>query len=411
MSIPKNILENSFNAKSQCCGCEACVQVCAKNAIKMQEDKEGFLYPKIDDTLCVECGLCEKVCQYINPVNKNTEPQNAFGGHINDAEVLNESTSGGAFSAIADIWCDDNYVILGAEADGLKIRHSFITDKKDLYKFRRSKYSQSVIGNAYKDCKKFLSEGKKVLFSGTPCQIAGLKAFLKEKEFEQLLTIEVICEGVPSPLFVRKLDDKISKEKNGSINSLDYRYKDGNKWDYEVMNISYSSLHNPASGTIKCDRWFNPFWSIWLNHLMSRPSCYKCLYTTSNRMADISLGDLWGVHIYCPDLYNGDRGASLIVTNTDKGKKIAENILKENFIGRELDFSQALKYQGPMRKSIAENPKREDFMQDLKTMDYDSLCKKWAKRPSLKLLISKYVFGTNRQKVWWWNFKKKFKKQ
>ena len=142
---------------------------------------------------------------------------------------------------------------------------------------------------------------------------------------------------------------------------------------------------------------------------MSRPSCYKCLYTTSNRVADISLGDLWGVHIYCPDLYNGDRGASLIITNTDKGKKIAENILKENFIGRELYFSQALKYQGPMRKSIAENPKREDFMQDLKTMDYDSLCKKWAKRPSLKLLISKYVFGTNRQKVWWWNFKKKFK--
>ena len=409
MSVPQNILESGFDAKSQCCGCGACVQVCAKNAIKMQEDDEGFLYPVVDTDLCVECGLCESVCQYIVSVGKNTAPQHAYGGHINNADVLNESTSGGAFSAIADVWCDKNYVIFGAEADGLKIRHSFVSDKNEIGKFRRSKYSQSVIGDSFKECKKCLNEGKKVLFSGTPCQIASLKSFLKEKDYDNLLTVEVICEGVPSPLFVRKLDEKIQKEKKAPIKTLEYRYKDTNKWDYEVMHISYASSDCSRQGTIRCDRWFNPFWSIWLNHLMSRPSCYKCLYTTTNRVADISLGDLWGVHIYCPDLYNGDRGASLIVTNTEKGKCVAESIMQENFVGRELDFSQALKYQGPMRKSIAENPKREEFMRDLKTMDYDSLCKKWAKRPGLKLLISKYIFGTNRQKVWWWRIKERVK--
>lgn len=407
MSVAKKLYNNTFTEKATCCGCEACVQVCPKKAITMQEDDEGFSYPVVDNGLCVECGLCEKVCQYEVEVLKNTEKQNAYGGHINDDKVLNESTSGGAFSAIVDAWCDNNYVIFGAKSEGLKVWHSHITDKKELGSFRRSKYSQSVIGNSYSEVKEYLSQGKKVLFSGTPCQVAGLRAFLRNKDYDNLLTIEVICEGVPSRLFVRKLEEKIQKEKNAIVKSLDYRCKDTNKWDYQVMNISYSSLHNPASGTIKRDRWFNPFWSIWLSHLMSRPSCYKCLYTTSNRVADISLGDLWGVHIYCPDLYNSDKGASLIVANTAKGNDAVKKAMQQNFIGRELEFSQALKYQGPMRKSIAENPDREKFMDDLHTMDYDSLCKKWAKRPSLKLLISKYIYGTNRQKVLWWKFKKK----
>lgn len=410
MSVPKNILESGFDAKSQCCGCGACVQVCAKNAIKMQEDDEGFLYPVVDTDLCVECGLCESVCQYIVSVGKNTAPQHAYGGHINDADVLNESTSGGAFSAIADFWCDENYVIFGAEADGLKIRHSFVTDKNEIGKFRRSKYSQSVIGDSFKECKNFLNDGKKVLFSGTPCQIAGLKSFLKGKDYDNLLTVEVICEGVPSPLFVRKLDEKIQKEKKSSIISLDYRYKDSDRWDYQVMNISYSSTGNSINGTIKYDRWLNPFWSIWLAHLMSRPSCYKCPYTTFNRVADISLGDLWGAYAFCPDLYNKNKGASLIIANTDKGKKIAQNTLKTVFIGREIEFAQALKYQSPMRKNIDINPKRDDFMQDLKAMDYDTICKKYAKRKSLKFLFSKYILGTYRQRAWWKNIKRQLKK-
>lgn len=404
-----NIVEN-FD-KKKCCGCEACAQACPKKAVCMKEDGDGFRYPVVDSELCIDCGLCRKVCQYIEHVEKNTQEQRAFGGHVNDEKILNESTSGGAFSAIVEGFCDENYVIFGAESKGLDVFHSYITEKKDLAKFRRSKYSQSVIGCAYSEAEKFLKTGKKVLFSGTPCQIAGLKAFLRGKEYSNLLTVEVICEGVPSPLFVRKLDEKIRKSKKTYITGIDYRYKDSNKWDYQVMNISYKSLDNSACGAIKTDRWFNPFWSIWLNHLMSRPSCYGCLYTTSKRVADISLGDLWGVHLYCPDLYNSNKGASLIIANTEQGKMLAEKVLKENFSGRELDFMQALKYQGPMRKSIAENPDRDKFMEDVRIMDYDSLCKKWAKPSSLKLLISKYIYGTNSQKVRWWKIKGMFKRK
>lgn len=388
--------------KQLCCGCEACVQICNHQAISMQEDEEGFRYPHIDSHSCVECGLCEKVCQYIHPVAKYEEPQSAFGGYITDKSILLESTSGGAFTAIVNTWCDNDYVIFGAEAEGLEVYHSYITDKQELSKFRRSKYSQSVIGSAYHDAQRFLMSGKKVLFSGTPCQIAGLKAYLSGRTYDHLLTVEVICEGVPSPLFVRKYEEKIRKKYGCGITALDYRYKDGNRWDYEVM---LTSLNHPKGKTIKCDRWLNPFWSIWLNHLMSRPACYKCLYTTTNRIADITLGDLWGVHHCFPDLYNSNKGTSLVITNTAKGERLVRSMMNDLFQGREIKISDAMKYQGPMRKPIAENTNRKEFLADLKDLDYDNICKKWAKPSSIKLLISKYVWGTNRQKVIWWKIK------
>lgn len=150
------------------------------------------------------------------------------------------------------------------------------------------------------------------------------------------------------------------------------------------------------------DRWFNPFWSVWLQHLMSRPSCYKCPFTTSDRVADITLGDLWGVHIYCPELYGQNGGSSLVVCNTEKGKEVFSNAQKQMY-GHELRFEDALKYQGPMRKPIDSNDGRDAFMSDLKSnISFNAINKKWAKKPSIKLLIQKYVWG-NRQKVFVWN--------
>lgn len=160
--------------------------------------------------------------------------------------------------------------------------------------------------------------------------------------------------------------------------------------------------------TIIKDRWFNPFWSIWLNHLMSRPSCYKCRFTTAERGADISLGDLWGVHLYCPELYGSNGGSSLIVCNTEKGKTVVEKAQKLMY-GHELAFEDALMYQSPMRKCISDNPDRERFMEDLQSdMSYNDINKKWAKKPSLKLLWQKYIWG-NRQKVFFWNLKNRNK--
>ena len=399
-------MSNFFDSglKSDCFGCEACVQVCPVGAITMKRDSEKFRYPEIDSAKCINCSACRRVCQSQKEISENTHEKYAFGGHIKDSVVLNESTSGGAFSAIAESWCKENYVIFGAQTDGLSVKHSYITDKKELAKFRRSKYTQSVIGSAYSDAEKFLKEGRNVLFSGTPCQISALNAFLKNKKYDNLLTVEVICEGVPSPLYIDKFAEYL-KDKHGSdVESIDYRFKNRNKWDFEAMQVAFAD-----GRTRKKDRWFNDFWVIWLNHLMSRPSCYKCPFTTTERSADISLGDLWGVHLYCPELYYRNRGASLIVCSTEKGENAvreAEKLLD----GHELKFTDALKYQSPMRKAISENPKRDEFMEDLKSdKKYEEIIETWSSRPSFKLLWSKYVWG-NRQKVFVWNIKNKLGK-
>lgn len=398
------------NIKTECFACEACVQACPQNIISMQMDDEGFYYPELDVNKCNHCNYCHKVCPIEAGIEKFHDEQTVFGGYIKDSKIRGESTSGGAFSAIVENWCDENYVIFGAASDGLNVFHDYITDKKDLHLFRKSKYLQSKIGSAYEDAKNFLIQGKKVVFSGTPCQIAGLKTFLKLYDTTNLLTIEVICEGVPTPLFMKKYDEYLENKYGSKISYLDYRFTDMKsynesgvgRWDFQVM---LTILENKTQK--KIDRWYNPFWNIWLNHLMSRPSCYKCPFTTKQRIADISLGDLWGVHIYCPELYGKNGGSSLIICNSNKGKN-ALDLSKNDLYGHILDIGEAIKYQSPMRKPIDYNENRDEFMIDVKYMDYEQICDKWYEKPSLKLLISKYIWG-NRQKVWLWGILNKFK--
>ena len=404
--------------KSECFGCEACAQICPQSAINICPDDEGFRYPNIDYLKCIECDLCKKVCPFENRIRKHEEDQYVYGGYNTSAEARFESTSGGAFSAIVNAFCDENYVIFGAEANGVFVFHSYVTDKGEMGKYRKSKYSQSSMGSVYKDAKKLLNDGKKVLFSGTPCQIAGLRSYLdvtKTKE-DRLLTIEVVCEGVPSPLYIEKLNNMIKKKHGSPIESLDYRYKGksifaNGKWDFEEMRIEVNNLKTSfgqRKKTITKDRWFNPFWSVWLQHLMSRPSCYHCPFTTQERVADITLGDLWGVHRFCPELYGNNGGASLVLCNTQKGKDIF-NKAQTRMFGHELSLEEALKYQGPIRRPIPENPKRDAFMADLVSdMDIGKINNKWAKKPSAKLIIQKYLYG-NRQKVFLWTLKQKIK--
>lgn len=370
----------------------------------MFEDEEGFHYPRIDRQKCVDCGLCRVVCPYGKELLERLRPLQVWGGYNKEEKIRRASTSGGVFSAIVDTWCDDNYVIFGASANGLDVFHEYITDKAETGRFRKSKYSQSRIENNYLEVRDFLRAGKKVLFSGTPCQIAGLQSFLRKENQENLLTVEVICEGVPTPHFMRRYAEDIKQKYGAEIKALDYRYKldssISGKWDYEVM---YILLHSHKYK--KKDRWFNPFWSIWLAHLMSRPCCYECPYACLQRNADITLGDLWGVHIYCPDLYGKNGGSSLVLTNSQKGIQAFE-LAKTQLFGHNLKLEEAVKYQSPLRKHIDKNPQREDFMQDVLVLSYKELCRKWAKKPTLKLLLQKYVWG-NYRKVAVWNFKQK----
>lgn len=391
--------------KEECFGCEACVGICVHHAISMKEDEEGFRYPTIAESNCVRCGLCQSICPQNRIPVKNPASPLVFGGHIKDGRVREESTSGGIFTAIANTWSKDgNYVIFGAYSKGLEVYHGFSCEINEIGQFRKSKYSQSSIGTTYQDVIKFLNEGKRVLFSGTPCQIAALGNILGNQfQSENLLTVEVVCEGFPSPIFLRKYILFLEKKYKAKVVTLDYRFKNKNKWDYECMRICFDNKRELVR-----DRWFSPFWIFWSRRLMSRPSCIKCMFRTPERVADITLGDLWGVHKYCPDLYDGNKGATLVVCNSDKGKmwfKRCSPLIE----GHELIFEEALEYQRPMRTIVPANPYRDQFMNDLRLMDYEEVCKKWKGCESLGLLRKKYILGSNRQVVAWYNLKKKIK--
>ena len=165
------------------------------------------------------------------------------------------------------------------------------------------------------------------------------------------------------------------------------------------MRISFEN-----GRTIKMDRWFSPFWIFWSDRLMSRPSCISCPYRRKERTADITLGDLWGVHIYCPELYNDNKGASLVLCNTEKGVK-AFSKCEKMMVGHDLDYDETVKYQRPLRTLVPPHEKRNEFMRDLKALSYSDLVKKYKSYPSLKLIISKYVWGSNGQKVDIWKKK------
>lgn len=382
-----------------------CGGVCPCSAITMVEDEEGFRYPEINQKLCIDCGACKRICPYINMPEKNQRNPYVFGGYHKNSTIKDESTSGGAFTAISEVFCDKNYVVFGAAVKGLKVYHTYVEDKKELGRFRRSKYVQSSIGDSYKKALQFLREGKKVLFSGTPCQIAALYNYVKPTGLkENLLTVEVVCEGFPSPILLRKYCTVLKNRYHSSVRDLDYRFKDKNRWDFEVMKITFEN-----GKIIKKDRWFNPFWIFWSERIMGRPSCDSCPFRTMDRIADITLGDLWGVHKYCPELYGNNGGSSLVVCNSEKGERVFKQAEKLLY-GHELAYDDALQYQRPMRVIVPANEEREGFMYDLRMLDYKSLCKKWKPRTSWKVLFSKYVWGSNRQIVGLWKIRSLFKR-
>lgn len=218
----------SIDDKSRCCGCSACMNICPNNAIKMKIDNKGFKYPIVDDEKCVNCGLCDKVCPYNNEYTKKEiyNKSVAYGGWNNNDEIRKNSTSGGIFSAISKYVLDNNGLICGAiYDDNLKVIHEIVDNIENLKKINGSKYVQSDMKDNFKKIKKYLEDGKLVLFSGTPCQVSGLNSFLG-KEYENLYTCDIVCHGVPSPKVFEKYKKELEKAKNSEIININFRDKE-----------------------------------------------------------------------------------------------------------------------------------------------------------------------------------------
>lgn len=301
--------------KKLCCGCNACVQRCPKQCIAVQEDEEGFLYPIVDLSICIDCGLCEKVCPVINQESERN-PIEVFAAVNKDDSVRMQSSSGGIFTALAEKIIQEKGVVFGARFDEKwEVMHDYTETIEGLKAFRGSKYVQSRIGDTFSQAEFFLKTGRKVMFTGTPCQIAGLRLFLR-KEYENLLAVDIICHGVPSPMVWRKyLGEKIQQGGLECIQSISFRNKNTG-WKNYSFQIEYDKNHLKSSFSEYASQ--NIFMKGFLADLYLRPSCYACPSKKLKSGSDITLGDFWGIQHIKPEL-DDDKGISCILVNTNKG--------------------------------------------------------------------------------------------
>ena len=303
-----NILE-----KSDCCGCSACIQICPKQCISMHSDEQGFSYPTVDLNTCIECGLCEKVCPVINQETSRL-PIAVYAAKNKDEKVRLCSASGGIFTPLATKTINNGGVVFGAKfAPDFSVVHSYTETLEGLSEFRGSKYVQSDINNSYINAQAFLKEGKEVLFTGTPCQIAGLKHFLR-KEYDNLITVDVVCHGVPSPKIWKEYLNSVADTTN--ITSISFRDK-CNGWKrfhFSIKGVNGSDiLRNEASNDI--------YLRGFIRNLYLRPSCFSCPAKSGKSQSDITIADFWGIDKYYPK-FDDDKGTGLVLVNSTKGERI-----------------------------------------------------------------------------------------
>lgn len=307
----------------QCCGCTACEKICGHKAISMKENSKGFLEPVIDLDKCVNCGLCHKVCPLYHEVAVSEAGfrQNYYAAKRNDDEQRRQSQSGGAFAALAEEILNRNGSVYGVVLnEKLDAVYDRIVSRKKLKKLKGSKYVQASVGSTYLQAKSDLENGKWVLFSGTPCHIHGLKCFLERQraDTEKLVTVDLICHGVPSPKIYREYKQFFS-EMHGKRQVTGFNFRDKRfGWHGHVVTVTVGRKQFVN----------NDFVRFFYSHFALRDSCYVCHYTSLNRQGDITIGDCWGIEKFASE-FDDAKGCSLVLINTSKGQELWNSIGKE----------------------------------------------------------------------------------
>lgn len=355
-----------------CTGCGACLNACPKNAITMQSDEFGFYKPVIDNEKCINCGLCEKVCPIdkFNSTNENTPK--VFALQINDGEQLYKSASGGAFAVLAKEVISQGGVVYGVIYDDeMKVYHSRTETIDGLEKMYSSKYVQSNTKTTFKQAKEDLENGKTVLFSGTPCQIAGLKSFLK-KDYENLLTVDLVCHGVPSPKIfeIYKKEFMQKRPKDEWLLNIDFRSK--------IQGWSPSLVTTTTTTTTTMHATKDDFMQAFLSNLSINTSCLNCQFNKLPRVADLSVGDFWGVDDYDKNL-NNNKGLSIVLVNNQKGREWLEKI-KKSCMTKDVPLDVVMKCNPNIKGSSIPHKKRLEFFEDInKGKRLKSCVKKYCK--------------------------------
>jgi coenzyme F420-reducing hydrogenase beta subunit len=368
----------SKKRKEDCCGCYACLTVCPVHCITMREDSEGFAYPVVDSEKCIDCGLCEEVCPFIHPFPQIVSP-NAFAAkHIN-SEIRISSSSGGVFTALAKHVIDSGGAVFGARWDSnWTVEHDFTEKIEGLAAFRGSKYLQSRIGDTYNQAEKFLKTGRRVLFSGSPCQIAGLKRFLR-KEYNNLLTVDFVCHGVPSPkVFLAYLKYLISANNLTATRINDIKFRDKlTPYSWRKPGFSILEISDVQSKRLYSEPFFNLslYGRGFLLNLYLRPSCHGCAVKGLKSGSDITLGDFWAADKNNNGRNNND-GTSIVFINSPKGKKIY-TVVTPNLMQASLDYESLNALCPVLMRSERAHTKREEFFKIFKTGEESVAITRW----------------------------------
>lgn len=338
--------------KSDCCGCTACYSICHHKAIEFVADEEGFFYPKFNKDKCIKCGLCEKVCPVIKyKTEHKTEHPIIYAAINTNQEQYMQSSSGGIFILLCEYIISQKGIICGAKYDeNFTVKHSFARTIEECKTFQGSKYVQSNICNIFPQIKQYLDQQLLVLFSGTPCQVAGLKLYLR-KDYKNLYTVDIICHGVPSPLVFQDYLRFIKGENEiASINMKSKSEKKGTAIKIDFKN------GKSIRQTIKTDLWNK----LYFDHYIIRPSCHDCQFTHYNRAGDITIGDYWGANKFHPE-FHPNQMTSLVLINSSRGTSLYDKISNSlDFISIEQEESLQPQLQYPTKVS----PKRQNFWYD-----------------------------------------------
>ena len=390
-----------FENKKKCCGCSACASICARGAITMKPDNQGFIYPVIDSDLCVSCGACKRVCAYQNK-NLLHEPVQAYAAVNKKQEQLAKSASGGVFAAAATYFLENDGVVFGATLDfenSRPIPHLIeIEDADQLKRIQGSKYVQSAVEETYRQAKQKLNEGRSVLFSGTPCQIAGLYGYLK-KDYSNLWTIDVICHGVPNANF---FNDYLSLEaKNRGGVPTGYSFRDKRRgWgmnvrlDLKFFSGKEKSIYIPARLT--------SYNTLFLDGDTYRENCYECPYAHKERVADMTIGDFWGIEREHPELlkqdaFNERKGISCILANTQKGVELCSKLSDKIWLS-ESSYDKIAKRNGQLSHPSVQSEKRNNIMELYQDAGYDGV-EKWFNKKYKKQIMAHSIYNVIPRKI------------
>ena len=343
--------------KEECCGCTACMSICPVDAIEMVADNEGFLYPKVDKKKCIDCGKCKKACPIINKqVFSSFEPK-AYLFQNKNEQIRNDSTSGGFYSAIGNYVIEQNGVVYGAAFNTeWKVVHQRATQKNELSKFRKSKYVQSDLKDIFRSVKNDLESNILVLFSGTPCQVAGLNSFLGKK-YDNLIMVDIMCHSVPSPKFFEKYKKHILNKLNADKIS-DINFRDKSKYGYKYSMMTIKTNNGTYSQGIDTDPYLRAFFSDY----SVRPSCYRCSFKTMKRVSDFTIWDCFNIN-EIEKSFDDDKGTTRVLIQSIKGEKIFDKLFDVRT--KELELKRAVYKVKEMSNSVNYNSNRQKFFEKI----------------------------------------------